>query len=34
MQTLMQNAQWFEDNMPFGKHKKSEVVGLLTTLLT
>ena len=29
MQTLMQNAQWFEDNMPFmPEHKKSEVVGI------
>ena len=29
MQTLMQNAQWFEDNMPFmPEHKKSKVVGI------
>tara|TARA_Y100000589_G_scaffold330810_2_gene381705 strand:+ start:5150 stop:7225 length:2076 start_codon:yes stop_codon:yes gene_type:complete len=29
MQTLMENAQWFEDHMPFmEEHKKSEVVGI------
>ena len=29
MATLMQNAQWFEDNMPFmDSHKKKEVVGI------
>lgn len=29
MQTLMDNAQWFEDHMPFmEEHKKSEVVGI------
>lgn len=29
MQTLMENAQWFEDHMPFmAKHKKDEVVGI------
>ena len=29
MKVLMDNAQWFEDNMPFmPQHKKSEVVGI------
>ncbi|MGY8902624.1 MAG: dipeptidyl-peptidase 3 family protein, partial [Flavobacteriales bacterium] len=29
MATLMDNAQWFEDNMPFApNHKKDEVVGI------
>ena len=29
MQTLMENAQWFEDHMPFmEEHKKDEVVGI------
>ena len=29
MQTLMENAQWFEDHMPFmDEHKKDEVVGI------
>ena len=29
MQTLMENAQWFEDHMPFmEEHKKEEVVGI------
>tara|TARA_Y100001954_G_scaffold74606_1_gene81715 strand:- start:2802 stop:4631 length:1830 start_codon:yes stop_codon:yes gene_type:complete len=29
MQTLMENAQWFEDHMPFmAEHKKDEVVGI------
>ena len=29
MQTLMENAQWFENHMPFmEEHKKSEVVGI------
>ena len=29
MQTLMENAQWFEDHMPFmAEHKKEEVVGI------
>ena len=29
MATLMDNAQWFEDHMPFmDAHKKSEVVGI------
>lgn len=29
MQTLMENAQWFEDHMPFyPEHKKKEVVGI------
>jgi dipeptidyl-peptidase-3 len=29
MQTLMENAQWFEDHMPFAAaHKKDEVVGI------
>jgi len=29
MATLMENAQWFEDHMPFfEQHKKSEVVGI------
>ncbi|MFZ8835506.1 MAG: dipeptidyl-peptidase 3 family protein [Flavobacteriales bacterium] len=29
MKVLMENAQWFEDNMPFmAEHKKKEVVGI------